>query len=227
MVSTCLVTHLHSDHITDLNDLVTSRWVMMPVNVPLRVIGPPGFVRWWTQCCDASPDQQYRHDHHDDLRANGPLTVNVEEVQPGDSFSIGAVSARCMKPITASSPEHWLSVGARRQGGGVAGDTVPCDGVDEMCRNADAYVQTVIRHDLVSALADALPNGGRMRDILNYHSSVEQAAQTAARAGVKNLVLTHYVPPMAPDQQDDWKAHATAHFDGPVILGPDLTSLEL
>ncbi len=229
MVSTCLVTHLHSDHITDLNDLVTSRWVMMPVNVPLRVIGPPGI----RAVVDAmlqmlSPDQQYRHDHHDDLRANGPLTVNVEEVQPGDSFTIGAVSGtvhetdhRPVRPSIGFRLEHDSQVVA------LAGDTVPCDGVDEMCRNADAYVQTVIRHDLVSALADALPNGGRMRDILDYHSSVEQAAQTATRAGVKNLVLTHYVPPMAPDQQDDWKAHATAHFDGPVILGPDLTSLEL
>jgi len=229
MVSTCLVTHLHSDHITDLNDLVTSRWVMMPVNVPLRVIGPPGI----RAVVDAmlqmlSPDQQYRHDHHDDLRANGPLTVNVEEVQPGDSFTIGAMSGtvhetdhRPVRPSIGFRLEHDGKVVA------LAGDTVPCAGVDEMCRNADAYVQTVIRHDLVSALADALPNGQRMRDILDYHSSVEQAAQTAARAGVKNLVLTHYVPPMAPDQQDDWKAQATAHFSGPVILGPDLTSLEL
>jgi ribonuclease Z len=96
-----------------------------------------------------------------------------------------------------------------------------------MCRSADAYVQTVIRHDLVATLADALPNGQRMRDILDYHSSVEQAAQTAARAGVKNLVLTHYVPPMAPGQEADWMAHAAAHFDGPVILGPDLTSIEV
>ena len=87
--------------------------------------------------------------------------------------------------------------------------------------------RTVIRHDLVAALADALPNGQRMRDILDYHSSVEQAAQTATRAGVKNLVLTHYVPPMAPGQEEDWRSHASVHFDGPVILGPVLTSIEV
>jgi ribonuclease Z len=229
MVSTCLVTHLHSDHITDLNDLVTSRWVMMPVNVPLRVIGPPGI----RAVVDAmlqmlTPDQQYRHDHHDDLHASGPLTVNVEEVEPGDSFTIGAVSG------TVHETDHRPvrpSIGFRLEHDGkavaLAGDTVPCDGVDEMCRNADAYVQTVIRHDLVSALADALPNGQRMRDILDYHSSVEQAAQTANRAGVKNLVLTHYVPPMASGQEDDWRFCASAYFSGTVILGPDLTSLTL
>ncbi|MCL4292821.1 MAG: MBL fold metallo-hydrolase, partial [Acidimicrobiia bacterium] len=38
-----LVTHLHSDHLTDLNDLITTRWVMSfgPPS-PLRVAGPPG-----------------------------------------------------------------------------------------------------------------------------------------------------------------------------------------
>jgi ribonuclease Z len=229
MVSTCLVTHLHSDHITDLNDLVTTRWVMMPVNVPLRVIGPTGI----RAVVDAmlqmlAPDQQYRHDHHDDLRAGGPLTVNVEEVQPGDSFTVGAISGAVHE--TDHRPVR-PSIGFRLECAGkvvaLAGDTVPCAGVDEMCRGADAYVQTVIRHDLVAALADALPNGQRMRDILDYHSSVEQAAQTATRAGVKNLVLTHYVPPMAPGQEADWMAHATAHFDGPVILGPDLTSIDV
>jgi ribonuclease Z len=229
MVSTCLVTHLHSDHITDLNDLVTTRWVMMPVNVPLRVIGPPGI----RAVVDAmlqmlAPDQQYRHDHHDDLRAGGPLTVDVEEVVPGDSFTVGAMSG------TVHETDHRPvrpSIGFRLECDGkvvaLAGDTLPCTGVDEMCRGADAYVQTVIRHDLVAALADALPNGQRMRDILDYHSSVEQAAQTAARAGVKNLVLTHYVPPMAPGQEDDWRSRTSAHFTGPVILGPDLTSIEV
>ncbi|MSZ72112.1 MAG: MBL fold metallo-hydrolase, partial [Actinobacteria bacterium] len=65
MVSTILITHLHSDHITDLNDLVTTRWVMMPVNIPLKVVGPVGT----RQVVDAmltmlTLDQGYRHAHH-------------------------------------------------------------------------------------------------------------------------------------------------------------------
>src|SRR5918912_1006181 len=36
-----LLTHLHSDHITDLNDVITSQWVMSFAPTPLRVIGPP------------------------------------------------------------------------------------------------------------------------------------------------------------------------------------------
>lgn len=228
-VNTVLITHLHSDHITDLNDLVTSRWVMSPVNVPLTVYGPLG-----TQAMvDAmlkmlELDQQYRHDHHDDLRANGPLTVNVHELEPGARFSIGAIAVsvhetdhRPVRPSIGFRLEHDGKVAA------LAGDTIPCAGVDEMCRNADAYVQTVIRDDMVKFVADLVPTGERFRDILDYHSTVEQAAQTAARTGVKNLVLTHYVPALQPGQEDDWRSRAAAHFAGNIVLGPDLTSIEI
>jgi ribonuclease Z len=104
----------------------------------------------------------------------------------------------------------------------LGGDGVPCDGLDELCRGADAYVQTVIRDDLVRMIPNA-----RLQDILDYHSTVEQAAHTAARAGVGTLVLTHYVPSMQPGQEDDWRSRAAAHFTGTIVLGDDLTAVDL
>jgi ribonuclease Z len=104
----------------------------------------------------------------------------------------------------------------------IAGDTVPCDGLDRLCAGADVYVQTVIRADLVRQVPSA-----RFQDVVDYHSTVEQAAQTATRAGVSTLVLTHYVPPIQPGQEDEWRARATQHFAGEVVLGADLTSVEL
>lgn len=41
----------------------------------------------------------------------------------------------------------------------------------------------------------------------------------------RTLVLTHYVPPMAPGDEDAWRALASAHFDGDVVLGDDLTTV--
>jgi len=66
----------------------------------------------------------------------------------------------------------------------------------------------------------------RTNDILNYHSTVEDAAKAAARLGVKTLMLTHYVPAMQTGQEADWLALATPHFTGNIVLGPDLTSAE-
>jgi len=214
-----LLTHLHSDHITDLNDIVTTHWVMSPAPLPLRVVGPPG-TRAVVDGLLAmlASDQRYRLDHHDDLN-QGP-DVDVTEVEPGDRLELGGAS------VTVHPTDHRPvapTVGYRIEHDGVvaalAGDTVPCAGLDELCAGADLYVQTVIREDLVRAIPAA-----RLQDILDYHSTVEQAAQTAARAGVRTLVLTHYVPPLQPGQEDEWRALAAAHFDGEIVLGDDLTT---
>jgi ribonuclease Z len=104
----------------------------------------------------------------------------------------------------------------------IAGDTVPCDGLDRLCAGADAYVQTVLREDLVRAIASA-----RLLDVLDYHSTVQQAAQTAKRNGVRTLVLTHFVPGCPPGAEADWIALAAEHFDGEVLAGPDLLRVKL
>jgi ribonuclease Z len=65
----------------------------------------------------------------------------------------------------------------------------------------------------------------RFRDTIDYHSTVEQAAATAARAGVGTLVLTHQIPTPAPGSADEWIALARRHFDGRVVFGEDLLQI--
>jgi ribonuclease Z len=80
----------------------------------------------------------------------------------------------------------------------------------------------VIRKDLVEQLPMQ-----RIRDICDYHSSVEEAAATAARAGVGILILTHYVPAIAAGQEDEWRARAATEFDRQIELGSDLHRVEV
>jgi ribonuclease Z len=218
-LSAVLLTHLHSDHITDLNDVITTHWVMNPAPAPLAVYGPPGTRAVIDALLEMlGPDQQYRLDHHADL--NERPRVEVTEVAPGDTFTVAG--ATVVVGETDHRPVH-PTVGFRVEHDGrsavLAGDTVPCASLDDLCAGADLYVQTVIRADLVQLVPSQ-----RLQDILDYHSSVEQAAQTATRAGVGTLVLTHYVPPMQPGQEDEWRAIAAAHFTGPIVLGDDLTT---
>jgi ribonuclease Z len=174
-----------------------------------------------------SLDEEYRMAHHDDLRAGAGMVVEVHEVEPGASFAIGDVNIsvhatdhRPVAPTIGFRFSHDNTVAA------LAGDTIPCDGLYEMCRDADFYVQTVLREDLVRTFAPLVPTGERFLDILDYHSTVQQAAQTATKCNVKTLVLTHFVPAIQPGQEDEWRAMAAEHFSGEIIVGPDLTSVE-
>ncbi len=91
-----------------------------------------------------------------------------------------------------------------------------------MCRDADVLVQTTIRRDLIEQIG--LP---RLTDVVDYHSSVPDAAQTAARNGVRTLLLTHLVPAPAPGAEQEWLDQAAAHYDGEVVLATDLLTLDV
>jgi ribonuclease Z len=216
------LTHLHSDHITDLNDVITTRWIMSLQPNPLPVFGPGGTATL-VQATEAmlEPDIRYRLAHHDDL--TWPPSTDVEECERGNVFSDGEVT------ITAAPTDHAPvrpTVGYRVDDGDasvvIAGDTVPCSGLDELCAGTDMLVHTVIRRDLLEPL-----NVPRLNDVFDYHSTVEDAAQTAARGAVGTLVLTHLVPAPQPDAEEEWAARARAHFDGTVVVARDLLTLDV
>jgi ribonuclease Z len=216
------LTHMHSDHVTDLNDVITTRWVMAPQPLPLKVFGPAGAKALVeATLVMLAFDVKYRIDHHAAL--NAPPEVEVTELAPGEAIAFGDVTVVAqatdhapVAPTLGYRIEHAAVVCA------IAGDTVPCPGLDRLCADADIYVQTVIREDLVRMV----PNQ-RFKDILDYHSTVAQAGQTAARGRVKTLMLTHYVPTMGNGQEADWRALAAAHFDGEIVLGDDLTAVSV
>lgn len=228
MVNAVLLTHLHSDHICDLNDVITTRWIASPAATPLPIYGPVGTKKMVDGLVAMlSQDEGYRLDHHKDLRAAGGMKVDVHEVNAGESFTIGdvkisvhATDHRPVAPTVGFRFEHDGKVAA------LAGDTIPCDGLYDLCQDADIYVQTVVREDLVRTFAPLVPTGERFLDILDYHSTVQQAGQTAAKCNVKTLLLTHFVPAIQPGQEDEWKAMAAEHFTGEIVVGPDLTSVE-
>ena len=211
LLAAVLITHLHSDHVSALSDVITTHWIRTREKTALKIYGPIGTARLVERMLVMLEDDiGYRVEHHDPLN-DGPQ-VEVTELEPGDAFSLGEVN------ITTAATMHAPvrpTIGFRLEYEGASaalvGDTIPCDGVDELAAGADVYVQTVLRKDIVELLP-----GEMAQDILEYHSGVIEAAQTAARVGAKRLALTHMVPAPTPDQYPEWVARAAEHYDGDV-----------
>jgi len=221
MLDAVLLTHLHSDHLCDLNDVITTAWVTSLTPRELHVYGPPRT----SEVIDGmlamlAPDVSYRIAHHEDLTA--PPDVIVHELEPGDAFEVGdllvLVGRTDHRPV---EPTIGYRVELAGRSIVVGGDGIPCDSLDELCRGADVYVQTVVRDDLIRDVPLQ-----RFVDILDYHSSVADAGRTASRAGVRKLVLTHQVPAVQPGTEVEWRDLAGEHFDGEVVVGDDGLTIE-
>jgi ribonuclease Z len=170
-------------------------------------------------------DIGYRLAHHEDLTWD----PSCEVVELLDGVLEDPQLHDAGLTVTAFPTDHrpvGPTVGYRfdHEGAAVvcAGDTVPCAGLERLLVGADVYVQTVVRPDLITPLG--VP---RLQDVCDYHSSVEQAARTAAAAGVRVLVLTHMVPAPAAGSEAEWVELAARHFDGDILLASDLDTVEV
>jgi ribonuclease Z len=230
------LTHFHSDHIDGLGPMMLFRWTGSAATAPLPVHGPPGVDAVITGFNAAyATDNGYRTAHHG-ARIVPPSGAGAKPM-PFDlplSGSLVLVDESGLK-VTAFRVDHGPvkpAVGYRFDYKGrsvvISGDTVPVAALAAAAKGADILVAEALQPALLKQLSDVLDRRGQKntaqitRDILNYHMKPEQAADIARAAGVKQLLLTHIVPPMPLRfAYPAFLGDAPDRFDGPIVVGED------
>jgi ribonuclease BN (tRNA processing enzyme) len=109
----------------------------------------------------------------------------------------------------------------------ISGDTRPSKNLIELARGADILVHEVMHLPSIEALTATEPNAKTLRQhLLASHTTTEQVGRIATQAGVKTLVLSHFVPGGYPFLSDEfWHDAVRPHFAGNLIVGHDLLEL--
>ncbi|QNA86155.1 MBL fold metallo-hydrolase [Sphingomonas sp. So64.6b] len=231
------LTHYHSDHIDGLGPMMLLRWAGTPSASPLPVAGPPGVeavVAGFNQAHAA--DNGYRTAHHgpEIMPPSGAGAIAFPFAVPVAGKGLVILDDGGLK-VTAFRVNHAPispAVGYRfdYQGRSVvlSGDTIFSPSLVAAARGADLLVHEAIQPVLVKKLTAAFEARGIKntaqvtRDILNYHTTPEQAADAARLAGVKALVLNHIVPPMPMRfAYAAFLGDAHRHYSGPITVGED------
>jgi ribonuclease BN (tRNA processing enzyme) len=109
----------------------------------------------------------------------------------------------------------------------ISGDTAPSRNLEKLAAGADVLVHSVMYPPAIDRLVARVPNAAALKaSILAHQTSAEDAGRVAQQAGVKALVLSHFVPPDDPEITDTmWREAASRHFRGRVIVGRDLLEI--
>jgi len=231
------LTHFHSDHIGDLGEATTQSWIAGRKQ-PLDVYGPIGVgdvVGGFTRAYEHDVDYRVAHHGEENLPRAAAGAV-AHEVALGDAPDADAVAFEdgALK-VTMFRVDHTPvspAVGYRFDFAGrsvvISGDTRRSASVVSHAKGADVLIHEALQPQLVARASNVARRTGRDRvaalasDILDYHASPVDAAETAKAAGVPHLVLTHLVPaPTNALVRHQFLAGVADVYDGEVTLASD------
>lgn len=233
------LTHQHSDHNADLGNLVFLAWATS-LKTPVHLYGPPPIAKMMDDFVAMNAvdiDVRMKEEGRPSLR---PL-INVKEFDRGglvmedDRVRVTStlVDHYTLKPAFAYRFDTKTRVGAQSgvQSGArsvvFSGDTAPSENLIKLAQGADVLVHEVMYLPALEKMMAKIDNAPTLLDhLLKSHTTTEQVGKVAAAAGVKTLVLSHFVPGGDPSITDEtWAADVRKNFSGRIVVGKDLMAI--
>jgi ribonuclease Z len=221
-VTKVFLTHLHSDHIVDLPDLLLSPWAAPGRRVPLEVWGPAGTRRMMDHLLEAFAfDIHIRRDVDEKAPADG-IRVLSHDVKQGVIFERGGVK------VTAFDVDHGPvkpALGYRVDYGGhsvvMSGDTRFSENLIKMAAGVDVLLHEAIDPEQVRSRLHAAGQPDTTIDsVIAHHTTAEQAGVVFARVKPRLAVYSHFNP-------GDLIAPARKAYAGPLEVGDDMMRITI
>ena len=219
-VTKLFLTHLHSDHVIGVPDLMLSPWSAAPERkVPLEIWGPAGTRDMMRRLEEAFAfDIHMRRDVDENFSPDG-IKIVAHDIQVGKVYEKNGVT------VTAFLVSHGLvkpSYGYRVDYAGrsvaLSGDTSPNDSLVAICKGVDVLIHEAIDPDVLRRL---VPDTQRMHAIVARHTTPEQAAGIFAKVAPRLAVFSHSPGTSAIVEQ------TRRSYPGRVEMGEDLMVIDI
>jgi ribonuclease BN (tRNA processing enzyme) len=226
-IRSVFLTHHHSDHNADYGNLLLLAWAA-DLNHRVETFGPPPLVAMTRQFLDLNAVDIRTRIADEGRPPLAPLIAPHEVTGGGVVFedsNVRVTAALVDHPAITTALAYRFDCADRSIV--ISGDTRPSPALIELARGADVLVHEVMHLPALDALIATEPNAATLREhLLASHTTTEQVGQVATQAGVKTLVLSHFVPGGFPFLEDSvWYDAVRPHFAGHLVVGRDLMEL--
>jgi ribonuclease BN (tRNA processing enzyme) len=244
-VDLTLLTHLHWDHTLGLDYLMASGWMLGRTN-PMPIWGPPGTRKLVERSLAAVGVGE-------DIFRSGmigrPPLASLYSPREFDITAPQTLSDEGGVRISAVANSHYGEIRSAPHDYGVdkaysyrfdtpsgsvvfSGDTGPSSALEQLAKGADVLVSEIV--DLPSIRAGLVANGSSgaaldvmMQHMAHEHLTPEALGAMAQAAGVKKLVLTHFVMGRGADPALFVEQLRRNYTTGDIVIGHDLLEISL
>jgi ribonuclease Z len=219
-VTKLFLTHLHSDHVIGVPDLMLTPWAAAPERkVPLEIWGPHGTRDMMRHLEEAFAfDIHMRRDVDESFSSDG-IRMMAHDIPVGKVYDRNGVT------VTAFLVSHGLvkpSYGYRVDYAGrslaLSGDTSPNDNLVAVCKGVDVLIHEAIDPEVLRRL---FPDKSRMDAIVGRHTTPQQAATIFSRVSPRLAVFSHSPGTAAIIEQ------TRRSYAGRVEMGEDLMVIDI
>jgi ribonuclease BN (tRNA processing enzyme) len=221
------ITHHHSDHNLEFGPLIYNTWITgLPAHID--AYGPTGLTK---MAEDFFNYLKFDIDTRivDEGRTDPRKLVTVHEIEkPGVVMVNDDVKvSMCLVRHPPIKQAFAYRFDAKDRSVVISGDTAYAPELAEFASGADVLVHEVMYLPGIEALLKRLPNATRLREhLMAAHTLPEDVGKIATQAGVKTLVLSHFVPgDDASITDEQWSEGVRRHYKGQVIVGKDLMEI--
>ncbi|MBR8829008.1 MAG: MBL fold metallo-hydrolase [Gomphosphaeria aponina SAG 52.96 = DSM 107014] len=217
-----LLTHLHSDHIIDLFQLVISSW-HQGRDKPWLIYGPYGTRRYVDGLMSLWHSELEQRIAHERRPSTLGLKLEVTEIAAGtelqfNSLKVTVVAVR-HQPVKHAfgfifrTPEATLAI---------SGDTTYCPELIQAAQGVDLLVHEVFIHRAMP-MVPSIRTTETVSNVASYHTLETVVGKVASEAQAKILMLTHFVPPtfdrdaLLEIVRQDYTGHIFVSEDGMTI----------
>jgi len=211
------LTHLHSDHISGLDDLWITGWVWQRRTI-LSVSGPKGTHQLVEGLRQAyASDISYREKN---VNLDSDLAkIKSHEIEEGIVYQENGVTVRAFLVEHAPvKPAFGYRIEFGDRAVVISGDTTYSENLIKHAQKADLLI-----HEITAAESSLLKRNKRLSKIVAYHTTPSQMSEVLNKTRPRLAVLNHIL--LFGVSEDNVIKEINSHYTGDVVMGYDLMKI--
>ena len=223
-IDALFLTHLHSDHVIDLYQLIISSWHSYRTKA-WKIYGPKGTKVFVKNIMNAWKDERSQRIKYEARSSVAAFKIIVKEFNSLGSIKIKDMDIKYFevdhKPVKYAYGFNFFHQKKKLT---ISGDTRPSENVMKYGQFSDVLLHEVFIDGEIME-TNKMRTSKTLHNVKAYHTSSSLVGKIAKIARCKKLVLTHLVPTKFNEKK--LKKVVKADFGKDPIIGKDLLKIQI